>query len=187
MTGPHSELARLDDYLSGVMTEAERDDFEELLFDADATLQAEIAFLDRLVRFTQHITKLGMLHPSLTAEELAEMRAAGRRVDLRDLGVPGTVVAQPPEPGAEVVVQRAELRLFDVESVDLEIVLPELGHVKTLRDLKVDPTDGAVYACCDATLFRMALEQSPRTIFRVVAMRGGRRENLGEYELVVPG
>ena len=58
--------------------------------------------------------------------------------------------------------------------------------MKTLRDLKVDPHDGAVYACCDAALFQMAMEQSPKTTFRVVAVREGQRETIAQYELLAP-
>jgi len=187
MTERHPELAQLDDYLSGRMSDAERDRFEDRLFELGGALEAEVAFLDRLLRFTQHIVELGTLHPGLTRAEVDSLLAAGRRVDVRELGAPGRLMVEPLAEGTEVVVQRADLRLFDVTAVDLEIVLPELGHVKTLRDLKVDPHDGAVYACCDAALFRMAMEQSPRTIFRVVALREGRREAIGDYELVVPG
>lgn len=187
MTDRYPELSLIDDYLSGRMSEPERDAFEERLFEFDGALQAEVAFLDRLARFTHHIVALGTLHPGLTRAEVDHLRAAGRCVELRELGTPGTITAQPLAPGTEVVVQRADLRLFDVDSVDLEIVLPELGHVKTLRELKVDPSDGAVYACCDATLFQMALEQSPQTTFRVVAVRDGRRETVGQYELLAPG
>lgn len=187
MTDRDQVLALIDDYVSGRMNDAERELFEERLFALEDEVQAEVAFLDRLARFTHHIVARGLLHPSLMREELDQLVVGGTRVDLRELGAPGVVTVQPLEEGAQVVVQRADLRLFDVTNVDLEIVLPELGHVKTLRDLAVDPNDGAVYACCDAVLFRMAMAESPRTTFRVVALRGGRRETIGEYELVAPG
>lgn len=186
MTERHPHLVELDDYLSGRMSDAERDAFEERLFALDSVLQEEVAFLDRLARLAYHIVELGTLHPSLTRKELDTLVALGRRVDLRELGQPGTIAVAPLEAGAEVVVQRADLRLFDVDSVDLEIDLPELGHVKTLRDLTVDPDDGAVYACCDATLFQMAMSQGPMTTFRVVAVREGRRETIARYELLAP-
>lgn len=185
MTERHPELASIDDYLGGRMSDAERDRFEDRLFDLGGALEAEVAFLDQLTRFTQHIAQLGTLHPGLTRGELDALLAAGRHVDVRELGPPGTVTVAPPPKGTEVVVQRADLNLFDVTAVDLEVILPELGHVKTLRDLKVDPHDGAVYACCDVALFQMALVESPRTTFRVVAVRDGRRETIGDYELLV--
>ncbi len=188
MTDRYPALSLIDDYLSGRMSDEEGDRFEQRLFEPDDALEREVTFLDRLALFTHHIAVLGTLHPALTRAEVDMLLAAGRRVDVRELGEPGTVTLKPLEAGAEVVVQRADLRLFDVESVDLEVVLPELGHVKTLRDLKVDPNDGAVYACCDATLFRTELlEAGQRTIFRVVAMRDGRRETLAHYELLAPG
>lgn len=180
-----TELELIDDYVSGRLDDASREQFEERLFALGGELEAEVLFLDRLARFTAHIAGLGMLHPGLTRAELNAMLARGTRVELRELGAPGPVAVAPPEEGAEVIVQRADLRLFDVKSVDLEVVLPELGHVKTLRDLQVDPTDGAVYACCDATLFRMAMAESPTTTFRVVVVRDGRRVAVGEYELTV--
>jgi hypothetical protein len=188
MTQRDPQLAELDDYVSGQMSETERDAFEERMFSMElhAELQAELLFLDRMTRLAEHIVQLGSLHPGLTKRELDALIALGRRVDLRELGAPGTITVTPPAAGAQLVVQRADLRVFDVESVDVEIDLPELGHVKTLRDLKVDPEDGAVYACCDATLFQMAMSQSERTTFRVVAVRDGRRETIARYELLSP-
>jgi hypothetical protein len=189
VTRRHPHLADLDDYVSGQMQEGEAAAFEERMFEAAAhpDLQAELVFLDRLARAVDHIAGLGSLHPALTKRELEALIALGRRVDLRELGAPGTFTVTPPAAGAELVVQRADLELFDVASIDLEIDLPELGHVKTLRDLKVDPDDGAVYACCDATLFQMAFTQSARTTFRVVVVREGRRQTIARYELLSPG
>jgi hypothetical protein len=176
-------FAELDDYVSGHMGEAESEAFEERLFHAEAQpeLQAELLFLDRLTQLTEHIVQLGSLNPGLTRSELDALIARGRRVDLREI-TPGSFAVAPAAADAELVVQRADLQLFGVKSVDLEIDLPELGHVKTLRDLTVDPEDGAVYACCDATLFRMATEMSERTIYRVVVVRDGRRETIARYE-----
>jgi len=177
-------LSELDDYVSGEMQDAQSDAFEERMFDAEAQpeLQAELLFLDRMTQLTEHIVRLGSLNPGLTRRELDALIARGRRVDLRELGAPGTFTVAPLVAGSELVVQRADLQLFDVKTVDLEIDLPELGHVKTLRDLPVDPEDGAVYACCDARLFQLASEQSEHTTFRVVVVRDGRRETIARYD-----
>lgn len=183
MTDRAKRLAALDDYVAGVADGFDVDAFEASLF-ADPD-DEELRFLDRISRLGEEIVAIGALHPGLTRREIDALVAAGRRVDLRDVGSPRTYTLTPPADGAEIVVQRADLGLRDVAFVDIEIDLPGIGHVKTLRDVKVDPDDGAVYSCCEATLFRMAME-SERTIHRVVVVRDGARETIATYESLAP-
>ncbi|MBC7170793.1 MAG: hypothetical protein H5U40_00110 [Polyangiaceae bacterium] len=183
MTDVHRRLSAIDDYVSGHMDDVEAERLEEALFasaDADAML-----FLDRVARLGDFIVALGTLHPGITRREIDALAAAGRRVDLRDLGAPGAYTFAPVG-DVDIVVQRAAVGLFGVERVDIEIDLPNVGHVKTLRDVRVDPDDGAVYAACDATLARMAMTASERSIHRIVVERDGQRVTIATYKAFSP-
>ena len=183
MTDRAKKLAALDDYVAGQADGFDVDAFESSLFanpDDD-----ELLFVDGLARASARIVALGALHPGVTRREIDALIAAGRRVDFRDVGSPRTYTVAPPAEDAEIVVQRADLGLRDIAFVDIEIDLPGVGHVKTLRDVKVDPDDGAVYSCCEATLFRSAME-SERTIHRIVVVRNGERVTIATYEAIGP-
>lgn len=52
--------------------------------------------------------------------------------------------------------------------------------------MKVDPDDGAVYSCCEATLFRSAMA-TERTIHRIVVVRNGERVTIATYEAISAG
>jgi hypothetical protein len=90
------------------------------------------------------------------------------------------VVRAPPD--AEIVVSRFDVRLFDVARVDVELSLPEADVTAILRDVRVDPRDGALYTCCERDLAALTFGSGERVVVRVVGERDGRRQELAVFE-----
>jgi hypothetical protein len=172
-------LEALDDYLGRHMGDEEAEAFEEALFEAAAA--GDVRFLDRVARVGRHLDDLRLFDHTFTRRDYEALVAAGRRVELREAGPPGIVENVPPG-DVEVVVTRVELGLEGTRHVDVEFEIPDVGVVKTLRDVAIDPEDGALYLACDVNLMRTTLEL-PRVFNRVVIERNGEREAVAVYDV----
>lgn len=176
-------LLRTDDYVSGHMSDADADAFEEELFAApDAA--GDAAFVDDLARLLAVCDADGGLVDGGTRAQVDALRAAGARVHFADLGGGGAPVAFPGWDADEidVVVARLGVDLRGYESVDVEVETGDGRPVKTFRDVACDPTDGALYAICREPLARLAFGKG-RTISRIIATQGGRRTTVAVFQV----
>ena len=69
----------------------------------------------------------------------------------------------------------------EVSGLSAEIQVVEHGISKTIKDARVDQSDGIIYAMCERPLAEIAFSAG-RTIARV-RRRDGAREVLGEWDL----
>jgi hypothetical protein len=144
-----SRLHDLDAYVTGELADA--DAFEEALFEAPD--DPDLAFFDRL---RQHCAKLvahGTFDMGVRRADLDALRAAGHTIYVADVGPPGTYTVRFGE--GEFVVTQLHLGRTDLERVDVEITIVELGVTKTIRDGLVD-TDGIMYGLCERPLAELA-------------------------------
>ena len=88
--------------------------------------------------------------------------------------------------GVDVVVARLGVDMRPYGLVDIEIETGDGRPVKTFRDVECDPADGALYAICQERLARLAFARG-RTISRIVATSGGRRETIAVFDISPTG
>lgn len=171
-----TRLTELDAYVTGEMSDADAEAFEEALFDAP---DDDVAFLDRLARRGAQLAVHGAFDVGVPRAHVEALVAAGHRVHVLDLGPPGrsTVTL---DPHAEIVVPVLHLGRTDVTNVDVELTVVEHGATKVLKDVLVD-VDGIIYGLCERPLAELAFSAG-RTITRV-RRTDGTREVLGEWDL----
>lgn len=167
-------LERLDDYVRGHDREEDASSYEEALFARALAGDApELGFRRALEHTLQQMKARGTLSMWLTAAEVEELAAGGlrvRRVEL-DLANP-----QPPDLSGEfdILVTRVPLDLSQIRQLEAEVLAPDGQLLKRMPDISFDPADGAVYACCEAELARIAA--AAKTVTRVwVRDESGRR------------
>ena len=175
------DLAAVDDYVTGVMDDARAAELEQALFagaGGGGENDAALVFHDCLVRTAARALSAGTWEIGATRREVDALLASGRRIDYWELDQPQAGEGEAPsDPAVELVIVRLNVDLAGVEQVDFEISDLDGGAVKTIRDFRFDPADGALYAVCDAGLARVAFVR-PNTITRIVGQRAGRREVL---------
>ena len=173
MTAADDSLARLDDYLSAAMSDADASAFEEELFALAAEGRApELSYLDTFFEQAQWFTSRGGFSSGATAEQIAELRKLPG-VHHIDVGADTRVSAWPAD--TKYVVYRLDVDLRGYENIDVALVTPEGEHRKWFRDVTCDPTDGALYGACDAPLAASTFRFEP-LIALVSASRGGERQ-----------
>lgn len=145
-------LGQLDAYLTGELDASEADALEEVMFDAPEG--ADLAFVDRFARHGAHLVPRGTYHMGVTRRQLDELRAAGLELQLVDVALDQREVTI--ERRGDLIVTRVPLGRPDLEQVDVEMTIAEHGASKVLRDVRVDPEDGAIYGACERTLAEMA-------------------------------
>jgi len=146
-------LHDLDAYLTGELDEVAAGALEEAMFDAPD--DPDVAFFDVLARRGAHLASHGTFDTGVTRAHLDELVARGLHVQVVDVGTPGACTVQL-DPACELFVTRMELGRRDLERVDVEIEMRALGEAKVIRDVVVDPTDGAIYGLCERPLAMMA-------------------------------
>ncbi len=173
-----TRLQALDSYLAGELTDAEADALEEAMFESPE--DADLAFVDRLARLGARLAAHGTFDLGSTREHIESLIAAGHRVVINDAGPPrhGSV---PIDLEGDLVVTKLHLGHTDVERVDIELQILAHGVTKTIKDTRVDQSDGIIYMVCERPLAEIALAAG-RTIARV-RRRDGAREVLGEWDL----
>jgi hypothetical protein len=171
-------LLDLDAYLTGEMNEADADAVEEAMFDAPD--DADLAFVDRFVRDGARLSEHGTFDMGVSRAHVESMIAAGHKVQIIDIGPPGSgTVALAPD--ADFVVTKLAFGRTDLDRVDVEIVVVDHQVTKTIKDAFVDTNDGMIYALCERALAELAFGAG-RTITKV-RRRDGAREVLATWDL----
>lgn len=177
----------LDAYQSGEMPDAEAAQFEEALFTAAAAdTAAEAGFVDRLSSIGQFLARRGGWDIGSGRARVDELLAAGLRVQM--------LYPQPGQPGqplqlskidddAEIVVTHVDIDVRGYDSVDVIVEKPDGTELKTFRDIGFDPTDGSVYALCEAPLARISAQQR-HVRLRVIGTRAGVQHAVAVFETV---
>lgn len=176
-------LERIDDYASGAMSDEDASALEEEMF--EGAHAAELSFLDRLARWGRHLDGRKTFRIGATKKELDALAASGVRVQYLDIGRPGTVEVRF-DFDCDVFVSKLDAGLHGVDHVDIEVELPGHGILKTFRDVRVDPEDGAIYGACERELAEIAYGVG-RAIQRIVVARDGRREVAAVYDITRVG
>lgn len=173
-----SRLEALDAYVNREMTDAEADALEEAMFDLPD--DEDLAFVDRFARLGAKLAAHGTFEIGGTRAEIDALIAAGHNVRMNDVGPPhrGTMSI---DLDGDIIVTRLHLGRTDIDRVDVEIQVIEHGISKTIKDARVDQSDGIIYAMCERPLAELAFAAG-RTIARV-RRRDGAREVLGEWDL----
>ena len=177
------DLARVDDYVSGQMPDAEATTFEEELFAAAASGSAAGAsFLHELGRLSTWLQRRGLFNVGSTRAQVDAIIASGLKVHLTSIEKVAGVVEFPLWPeDTEIVVTRLDVDLRGYEDVEVQITTTEGVELKTFRDVTYDPNEGALYAVCEEPLARIALTRGT-TVSRVSAVRAGQRETIAVFQ-----
>lgn len=173
-------LAALDDYVSGVTDDANASRLEAALFDAAARGE-DIAFVDRIARDAEHLHRHGTYHPGMTQRDADALRASGRRVAWLELAAGERIATVRFPRTAEFMVVRSPFDLSGVNRIDVEIEIPGVGVIKTMRDIVFDPRDNALFACCEAPLAIQAARA--RSIWHCYSVEGDVRRELAAMTL----
>ncbi len=177
-------LARLDDYVRGVLADAEATAFEEELFEAvgDAEAEADLRFFDRANRILGTLAADGWFDGPATEEKVRALEASGVRLHRIDIPAEGGEVPIEPLPAdAQLVVLRSLVDLRGYAEVEVAVENADGSPVKTFRGVECDPSTGNVYALCVAPLAQLALCTAPRK-WRVTGSRDGKRELITAFE-----
>jgi hypothetical protein len=187
MSDERAPFEALDAYQTGEMSEAEAAGFEEELFAAAAVGAAgEALFVDRLALIGQYLARRGGWDFGSSRARVDELIAAGLRVQVleAELGLPSEPVRIPRiNDDAEIVASRFAIDVRGFDSVRVIVEKPDGTEIKTFRDIGFDPTDGSVYAVCEAPLARISAQQKHvRT--RVIGTRAGLDHVIAVFETV---
>ncbi len=114
-----------------------------------------------------------------------QLVAAGLRVQLIE-PEPGPVSHLPKiDADAEIVVTHVPIDVRGYDSVDVVIEKADGTPLKTFRDIGWDPTDGSVYAVCEAPLARISMQQR-HIRSRVIGTRAGETQTIAVFETIAP-
>ncbi len=154
-------FAALDDYQTGVMSDADASGFEEELFAAASSGAAtELAFVDRVSRIGAFLAGRGGFDIGSARARVDQLIAQGLRVQMLAAGVENLVdgVFQLPkiDDDAEIVVTHLPLDVRGYESVDVVVAKADGTVLKRFREIGWDASDGSVYAVCEAPLARIS-------------------------------
>lgn len=175
-----TELARLDRYLAGELSDEEAERVEEELF-ADGELAEAAAFLDRVTESGARLAAGGTFDPSATGREVDALMQSGRRCFFFEFTAEQREwVIQLPR-WAEIFVYKFAFDTRGWDRFDLEMAIPGQGTVKTMPDLRFDPADGALYGVCEAELAQASYQHRVRT--RLIGHRGGERHVISETDV----
>lgn len=181
-SAPLDALLLLDDYGSGVMPEAEAVAFEAALFERAARGEApEADFAERLRRATEWIARRGAFNVGSTRAEVEELRAAGVRMAYVEFGRGAPIDVYPLPKDIDLFVYRVDVDLRGVEAVDVVVETPAGEPIKTFRDVRYDPTDGAIYGVCEAPLAEISFRRGV-VVSKVIARQGGERRLVATFE-----
>lgn len=149
-------LERLDDYVRGHGDEDSVAAYEDDLFARALSNEApELAFRSNLAASLRFMRAKGTLDMWLTAREVAQVRSSSLRTAYIDVGGPHL---SPLEISADVdlVITKVPLELEGVESLEVEVLSEDGRLLKRMPDVAFDPSDGAIFACCDIELAKIA-------------------------------
>ena len=187
MSDERADFAALDAYQAGEMSEAEAAAFEEELFaSAAAGAAAEALFVDRLSRIGAYLLRRGGWDFGSSRARVDELIAAGLRIQVLEPepGLPGEPIRMPKiDDDAEIVASRFAIDVRGFDSVRVIVEKPDGTELKTFRDIGFDPTDGSVYALCEAPLARIWAQQK-HLRSRVIGTRAGLDHVIAVFETV---
>ena len=190
MSTDRAPFEGLDAYQTGDMPEAEATRFEEELFaSAAAGVAEEARLVDRLSLIGQFLWPRGGWDIGSSRARVDELIAAGLRVQVLDpvSGGPGEPLLVPKiDDDAEIVVTRVAIDVRGYDSVDVIVEKPDGTPLKVFRDIGFDPTDGSVYALCEAPLARISTQQK-HIRSRVIGTRAGKKHVIAVFETVASG
>lgn len=176
------EIARLDDYVTGVLDDDTAAEFEEEMFAAVAAEPGELVFFDRAHRLLAWLTPRVRLDGPSTGADVEALRAAGLKVHIIELTSEKTDIDPWPE-DVQVVVLACRVDIRGYEDVEVEVENPDGTLVKTFRGVLGEPDTGNVYAICAEPLAKLGYG-TKRRISRFTGIRGGRRELITVYDTV---
>lgn len=169
-------VEHLDDYALGLMPDALAESFEEELFAAAAKGEDEDdRWYDRIRRLIDYVAQSGILVRGSTAEDLEDLRSAGLRVHVADVGTGGTAEWPRPQGDVDLIVTHVRCDIRGWESVNIDVERPDGTHLHTFRDVLPDPTSGNLYAVCAPPLAMMSYGGN-RLISRITGVRRGAKE-----------
>lgn len=166
-------LTRLDDYLRRHDDDASAAAYEEDLFARALAGDApELAFHHALRRTLRDMDARGTIELWLDGKRVAELRASGRRILFLELdALPAEIPSD-----AELVVTRVPIDLAGIRHLHVEVRALDGTIIKEMPDVPFDPADGAVWACCEAELARVAGQA--RTLSRVYGVDASNERRL---------
>ena len=180
MSRKNESLRALDDYLSGVLPEAAAARFEDDLFERAALGSApEAEFVDQLVALGRTLQGRAGLELGASPSRIEALRAEGFRVDVADAR-PGVNQPAAWSPDADIVVTHYLFDLRGYTKIDVDVEAPDGTRLKTFRDVSYNPSDGTVYAMCEARLARLA--ETVHARLRVHGTRDGERREIVVFE-----
>jgi len=185
MTTPADDaLARLDDYLRRFQGDDAVADYEEDLFarafeHAAPELQCRAGIRDAL----RELSARGTIDVWLTAAEVARMQAGELRVLTVELDLANPDVSSMAG-DYDVIITKVPLDLTGIRRLDAEVLSPTGERLKLMPDIRFEPNDNAVFACCEAELARTAA--AFKTVTRLWAVRDEGRQVLCEIKVGEP-
>jgi hypothetical protein len=175
-------LSELDDYVSGAMSDADAGAFEEALFAGAARGEsAEAEFAEGLRRAAEWIGKHASFNVGSTREEVDALRASGARVTYLDFGAGGVVDVPAFPPVFDYLVYRLGVDLRGYDAVDVRVETPDGELIKTFRDVRYDPNEGALYGICHAPLAELSFRRGV-AVSKVMAGHGAERKLIATFE-----
>jgi len=171
-------LARLDDYVRGHTHDAQVDDYEQDLFARALADEApELAFRGDMCRTLREMAPRGTLQLWLTARDVEHMLGSGLRIRRYELDL-----ANPQSPDLagefDILITKVPFDLTGIRRLDAEVFSASGQSLKRMPEIAFDPSDGAVFACCEAELARVA--GTTDTVTRVYAVDDSGRRVLCE-------
>ncbi len=172
MSASHDDLALLDDYLSGHLSDENASALEEQLFEAAAEGRApELAYLDGLIRWADFVCRIGGFAGGATRAQVDAVLASGIPAHYFDMGSGGRVAIPPWPEATKIVIFRLAVDVLDYENIDVDVTTFAGEKIKTFRDVQ-PAEDGSLYAVCEEPLARMSFQRG-RVIARIVGEKKG--------------
>lgn len=176
--------ARLDEYVRGEGSEESAAAYEDELFARALAGDApELSFRHGLEVAFRSMEARGTTELWMTAKQVEEMRAKGTRVAFVEFDPAKGEVAPFPE-DTEILVTRIPVDLTGVERLDIEILSPDEVLLKAMPEVSFDPSDQAIFACCEIDLARVSI--ASRAIARAFSVEKSGRRLLVETRMGAP-
>jgi hypothetical protein len=174
-----SRLLELDAYVTGEMADA--DAFEEAMFDAPE--DPDLVFIDNVQRHGARLVEHGSWDMGCTREHVEDLIRAGHKVHVTTAGpAGGPRYALSISREADLIVTVLPLGRPDLGLLDVEMFVVDHNITKTIKDVRVDPTDGNLYGLCERPLAELAYGAGP--VITRVRLATGSREVIAEWDLV---
>lgn len=187
MSDTRAPFEALDAYQSGLMPDSEATEFEEELFAAAASDTAsEARLVDRLSLIGHFLLPRGGWDIGSRRERVDQLIAAGLRVQILSPPepAPGAPLQLPKiDDDAEIVVTHVPIDVRGYDSIDVVMEKLDGTELKTFRDVSFEPSDGSLYALCEAPLARIAAKQR-HVRSRILGTRDGVQHVVAVFETV---